>query len=284
MENRIIKFANEKFGEIRTMSINNVPWFLGKDVAVALGYAIPNKAILDHVDNNDRNVLKYKAFSDLEKASGLWNGKDFSDKLFINESGLYALILGSRLDSAKDFKRWVTAEVLPQIRKTGGYIPVHDEDGNELSDEEFFLRAQMILQKTIDAKDELIAQQQRLLADQHRLLGEQQQLLEEQQPMVRFAEAVKLSDDCYCIGDVANIIASNNIPMGRQRLFNWLRRNKYMFKNSRKPMQRWVEKGVFTVHIYTYHDVYGHQRSYPTTMVTGLGVQHLLDKFKALNS
>ncbi len=102
--------------------------------------------------------------------------------------------------------------------------------------------------------------------------------------MVKFAEAVKLSDDCYCIGDVANIIASNNIPMGRQRLFNWLRRNKYMFKNSRKPMQRWIEKGVFTVHIYTYHDVYGHQRSYPTTMVTGLGVQHLLDKFKALNS
>lgn len=284
MENKIIKFANEHFGEIRTMCINNEPWFLGKDVAVALGYVNPHKAILNFVDIDDCNVLKYKASPNLGKASGLWKGNDYSDKTFINESGLYALILGSKLDSAKDFKRWVTAEVLPQIRKTGGYIPVHDAEGNELSDEEFFLRAQMILQKTIDAKDELIAQQQRLLADQHRMLGEQQQLLEEQQPLVQFAEAVKLSDDCYCIGDVANIIASNNIPMGRQRLFNWLRRNKYMFKNSRKPMQRWIEKGVFTVHIYTYHDVYGHQRSYPTTMVTGLGVQHLLDKFKALNS
>lgn len=274
MENKIIKFANEKFGEIRTMNNDGEAWFVGKDIAEVLGYKDPSKAICDRVDEEDKTTLLFQQ-----------SGSNYKSRTaFINESGLYSLILGSKLDSAKEFKRWVTAEVLPQIRKTGGYIPVHDAEGNELSDEEFFLRAQMILQKTIDAKDELIAQQQRLLADQHRLLGEQQQLLEEQQPMVKFAEAVKLSDDCYCIGDVANIIASNNIPMGRQRLFNWLRRNKYMFKNSRKPMQRWIEKGVFTVHIYTCHDVYGHQRSYPTTMVTGLGVQHLLDKFKALNS
>lgn len=278
MKNNIIKFANEKFGEIRTINNDGEAWFAGKDIAEVLGYSNATKAIIAHVDDEDKMMVMVEA----QSQNGTLLNK--TKTAFINESGLYALILGSKLPQAKEFKRWVTAEVLPQIRKTGGYIPVHDAEGNELSDEEFFLRAQMILQKTIDAKDELIAQQQRLLADQHRMLGEQQQLLEEQQPLVQFAEAVKLSDDCYCIGDVANIIASNNIPMGRQRLFNWLRRNKYMFKNSRKPMQRWVEKGVFTVHIYTYHDVYGHQRSYPTTMVTGLGVQHLLDKFKALNS
>lgn len=110
-----------EFGNLRTLTIDGEPWFVGKDVAEALGYFNTSKAIRDHVDKDDLKTLKYKAYNVLGKAS-LWSGNDYSDKSIINESGLYSLILSSKLESAKTFKHWVTAEVLPTIRKTGGYI------------------------------------------------------------------------------------------------------------------------------------------------------------------
>lgn len=114
-------FTNSQFGNLRTLTINNEPWFVGKDVAEALGYSNASKAVKDHVTEEDLKILKYKAYNVLGKAS-LWNGNDYSDKTIINESGLYSLILSSKLPTAKQFKHWVTAEVLPAIRKTGGYI------------------------------------------------------------------------------------------------------------------------------------------------------------------
>lgn len=119
--NNLTIFNNELFGEIRSMLIDNEPWFLGKDIATALGYAIPQKAVKDHVDEEDLKTLKYKAFSKIEP--DLWaNKNDFSDKILINESGLYDLIFSSELDSAKAFRKWVTSEVLPTLRRSGCYI------------------------------------------------------------------------------------------------------------------------------------------------------------------
>ena len=109
-------FKNEQFGEIRTIIKNNEPWFVGKDVAKVLGYKNASKAIDDHVDEDDK--LNNVSLSSLGQRGG-W---------IINESGLYSLILSSKLPQAKEFKRWVTSVVLPQIRKTGGYIPVSEED------------------------------------------------------------------------------------------------------------------------------------------------------------
>lgn len=120
MTTELVKFTNEEFGEITTIEIDGEVWFLGKDITNILGYTNPTKAFKDHVDEEDRKTLKFKASNESLKAS-LWSGNDYSDKTLINESGIYALIFGSKLESAKRFKKWVTSEVLPSIRKTGAY-------------------------------------------------------------------------------------------------------------------------------------------------------------------
>lgn len=121
MEAKVTVFNNEEFGEVRTVTIDGEPWFVGKDVAEKLGYANINKAVAMHIDEEDKKVLDFKGFSQNGNTSKLWSGNDFSNKIVVNESGLYTLIFGSKLDSAKRFKHWVTSEVLPSIRKTGGY-------------------------------------------------------------------------------------------------------------------------------------------------------------------
>ena len=114
-------FKNDRFGEVRTMVINDEPWFVGKDVASVLGYVSPHRAVFDHVDEDDKTSVLIQH-----------SGSNYKSKtIFINESGLYALILSSKLPQAKEFKRWVTSEVLPQIRKTGGYIPVGKDDDED---------------------------------------------------------------------------------------------------------------------------------------------------------
>ena len=137
MNNNVQIFTSEVFGKIRTCQVNNQIMFVGKDVAKALGYADQQKAIKMHVDNEDK--LTRQIVVSGQKRS----------VILINESGLYALILSSKLEQAKAFKRWVTAEVLPQIRMTGGYIPTRDGDGRPLTDEEIVDRACDILGKTI---------------------------------------------------------------------------------------------------------------------------------------
>ncbi len=109
-------FKNERFGEVRTMVINGEPWFVGKDVAMMLGYANTKDALARHVDAEDK------------LGSGFTTSGQRREMTIINESGLYSLILSSKLPQAKEFKRWVTSEVLPQIRQTGGYIPVSKDD------------------------------------------------------------------------------------------------------------------------------------------------------------
>ena len=122
-------------GEIRTCQVDNQIMFVGKDVAWALGYTNTNKALSDHVDKDDL-TKRYPIFDSMGRRQLV---------ILINESGLYSLILSSKLPQAKAFKRWVTSEVLPQIRMTGGYIPTKDAEGNMLSEEEIVERANDIV-------------------------------------------------------------------------------------------------------------------------------------------
>ena len=154
MKANIQIFTSDIFGEIRTCQVNNQIMFVGKDVATALGYKNPSNALQVHVDSEDKTSYLIQVSGSNYKAN----------TLFVNESGLYALILSSKLEKAKAFKRWVTSEVLPQIRQTGGYIPTKDAQGRQLSNEEIINRADAIVCRTLcmlnaDAEDTLTATQ-----------------------------------------------------------------------------------------------------------------------------
>ena len=139
MQTNIQIFTSEIFGEIRTCQVNNQIMFVGKDVATALGYKNPSNALQVHVDSEDKTSYLIQVSGSNYKAN----------TLFVNESGLYSLVLSSKLPQAKAFKRWVTNEVLPQIRMTGGYIPTKDANGNMLSEEEIVERAHEIVGRTL---------------------------------------------------------------------------------------------------------------------------------------
>ena len=150
--NEILTFTSDVFGEIRTCQVNNQIMFVGKDVATALGYSNIRDALSKHVDSEDKGVAKCDTLGGAQKIT------------LINESGLYSLILSSKLPQAKAFKRWVTSEVLPQIRKTGGYIPTRDASGRELSGQEILERAEVLIGRTLrmlnePAEDTLTATQ-----------------------------------------------------------------------------------------------------------------------------
>ena len=146
MESKIQIFKNDVFGEIRTMTNEKgETFFVGKDVAKALGYSKSENALATHVEKED-------------KADTLIQGDSQKRRMtIINESGLYSLILSSKLEQAKAFKRWVTSEVLPQIRRTGGYIPTRDKDGRRLSDDEIVERAYEIVGRTLESINDVNA-------------------------------------------------------------------------------------------------------------------------------
>ena len=189
MNNEIEIFKNEEFGQIRTMLINNEPYFVGKDVAEILGYANPQKAIRTHVDNEDKGV------NEMDTPGGK------QEIIVINESGLYSLMLSSKLPNAKKFKRWVTSEVLPSIRKHGAYMT------NET------------LEEALTSPDFLIK-----LATELKKEKEQRQALEKEQkknaPKVLFADAVSGSNTSILIGDFAKILKQNGVKIGQNKLFS----------------------------------------------------------------
>lgn len=134
-------FNNPEFGDIRTVDLNGEPWFVGKDIAAALGYSNPQKAIRDHVDALDKGV------NEMDTPGGK------QQMPIINESGVYSLIFGSKLEGAVRFKRWVTSEVLPSIRKTGGYIAGQDQ----LTPEELMAKALQVANKTLAEREARIS-------------------------------------------------------------------------------------------------------------------------------
>lgn len=236
-------FKNEEFGEIRTVSIDNEPWLVGKDVAIALGYQNASKALADHVEECDK--LNNESLSSLGQRGG-W---------LINESGLYALIFGSKLESAKRFKHWVTSEVLPTIRKTGRY-QMQAPQGKEL-----LALAVLEAQKTIE---------------------EQTAQIERMRPKEIFADAVAASHTAILIGDLAKLLKQNGVETGQKRLFSWMRENGYLIKRKgadwNMPTQKSMEMGLFEVKESTINNPDGSVRINKTTKVTGKGQQYFINK------
>lgn len=247
----ITQFKNEQFGIVRTVVIDNQPWFVGRDVAIALGYSCTNKPIIDHVDDDDKLYLQLSEIQGCSKTEH--PSASHTKVVVINESGLYSLILGSKLETAREFKHWVTSEVLPQIRRTGGYIPVTAED-----DEKTILaRAVEILQRTLAKKEALLA---------------------EQRPKVVFAEAVTSAEDSILIRDLAKLLTQNGVVIGQNRLFAWMRFNGYLFQNENRPIQKWVEEGLFDTTV-TMLEFKNRMVESCVTKVTGKGQAYFVNGF-----
>lgn len=240
--NEIKIFNSKEFGDVRTVTINGEPWFVGKDVAAALGYVKTRNALTVHVSEEDKKDAPFQ---------GPLGGTQ--TMIIINESGLYALIFGSKLESAQRFKHWVTSEVLPAIRKTGSY---QAPQGKEL-----LALAVLEAQKTIEAQNAEI---------------------ERMRPKEIFADAVKASDSSILIGDLAKILRQNGVDTGQKRLFEQLRNEGYLMKtgSSRNmPTQRYVADGLFQIKETVISNPDGSVRMTKTTKVTGKGQQYFLNKY-----
>ena len=254
-------FNHPKFGNLRAMTDpNGETWFVGKVVAEALGYSSSSHAMIAHVEKCDSKLLIYKASSETLQAS-LWQGNDYSNKTLINESGLYSLVLGSKLPQARVFKHWVTAEVLPAIRKDGGYMVATPQ----MSPEEIMARAVLLGQQTIERLQTKVAAQQ--------------QEIEEARPMVQFAQAITASESSILIGDLAKLITQNGYEIGRTRLFQWLREHGFLFKRETRPIQEWVEKGLFEIESVLIGTHHGTKQCF-TVKVTPKGQEYFLNRFK----
>ena len=227
MKKEIQTFKHEQFGEIRTMvDEKGEPWFVGKDVAEMLGYKKSRNALMAHVDGDDKKDALIQ---------GPLGGPQ--TMTIINESGLYSLILASKLPQAKAFKRWVTSEVLPQIRKTGGYIPLKDQDGRELSDLEIMCRAMEIMQKSIEQKEQLIA---------------------DLQPKADYADEVLDSIDCMTMTQVAK-----GEGMTVHELTNLLLQKGIIYCQSGCYMlyAKYADKGLAAYRTHSHRDLFGSMRT-----------------------
>ena len=242
MENNMLIKTNEMFGDLRIVMVDNDPWFVGKDITTALGYSNASKALLDHVDEEDK--LNNVTLSSLGQRGG-W---------LINESGLYSLILKSKLPEAKQFKRWVTSEVLPSIRKDGGYIATN----SDMSDEEIMAKALVVAQKTIERKN--------------LELQEQKKIILEQQPKVEFYDDVAGSKDAVAMKEVAKVLGIKG--MGRNKLFKFLRDKKILDRNN-MPYQEYVDRGYFRVIEQRYNTNNGDIKITFTTLVYNKGIEYI---------
>lgn len=246
--NELQIFENPEFGSVRTVEIDGEPWFVGKDVATALGYANTADAIQKHVDNDDKLESQIAISGQNRKI------------IVINESGLYSLVLSSKLSSAKKFKKWVTSEVLPSIRKHGMYAEKELLDNPDL------------LIKVAQALKEEREKNKKLSEENKRM-----------KPKEIFADAVTVSDTCILIGELAKIIKQNGVDIGQNRLFTWMRDNGYLI--SRKgtdynmPMQKSMDLGLFEIKERTISNPDGSVRITKTVLVTGKGQQYFINKF-----
>ena len=249
--NEIQVFNNTEFGEIRTAEIEGKPYFMATDIAKALGYSRPNDAISAHC----RATVKH---------STPISGK-MQEVNFIPEGDVYRLIARSKLPQAEKFEKWVFDEVLPSIRKTGGYIAGQEH----MTDDELLANAILVAQKKIAERDKVIQAQNDTIT--------------ELKPKAVFADAVSSSKTSILIGDMAKLLRQNGIEIGQKRLFDWLRNNGYLIKRKgsdwNMPTQRSVEMGLFEIKESTHLDGNGCNITTKTSKVTGKGQVYFINKF-----
>lgn len=247
--NELTVFNNEDFGEIRTMTIEGEPWFVAADVCRALDLSNPTIAT-SRLDEDERAKFNL--------------GRQ-GDGTIINESGLYSLVLGSRKPEAKAFKRWITHDIIPTIRKTGGYV----NDTARFIDSYFG-------QLDPSQKHALT-----MIFDESKRMSAQ---LKEQAPKVLFANAVETAHNSILIGDLAKIIRQNGVDIGQKRLFDWMRQNGYLIKGGQSknmPTQKAMDMNLFEVKESTVNNPDGSVRITRTTKVTGKGQTYFVKKFLA---
>ena len=247
MINMNLQTFNFENQQVRTIEIENEPYFVGKDVATILGYSNPQKAVRDHVDEEDKTLNETFTV----------NG---TQPVLINESGLYSLILSSKLPNAKKFKHWVTKEVLPTIRKHGAYLT--DQKAYDITHNPNSL-ADLLLQAGEQLKQKEL-------------------IIKEMQPKALFADAVTASHTSILVGDLAKLIKQNGYDIGQNRLFKWLKQNGYLIKSGERknmPTQKSMEMGLFEVKERTIANPDGSIRITKTPKVTGKGQVYFINKF-----
>lgn len=244
-----LQLFNFEGNEVRTLKVNDEPYFVGKDVANILGYSRTADAIRSHVDPEDKGVGEIQTPGGRQKLQ------------IINESGLYSLILSSKMPNAKRFKRWVTSEVLPAIRKHGAYM----------TDEKAF--------DVVNNKDGLASLLQQA-ADQLRAKDIQ---IEKMKPKALFADSVATSKSTVLIGELAKILRGNGVDIGATRLFRWMREHGYLINRKgsdwNMPTQRSMNLGLFKIKETTINHSNGTTSISKTPKVTGKGQQYFINKF-----
>lgn len=243
-------FQNPEFGRVRIVEVNGEAWMVGKDVAEALGYKNPRQALASNVEAEDRGVHS------VDTPSGE------QEMTIINESGLYSLVLSSKLPNARKFRRWVTTEVLPTVRRHGAYMTPET------------------LQAAILNPDTMIQLCQQLKAEREhsrQLEAENAAML----PKAVFADAVSASKSSILVGELAKLLRQNGVDTGEKRLFHWLRQNGYLIKRNgadhNMPTQRSIEQGLFVIKETTVCHADGHTTISKTPKVTGKGQQYFVN-------
>jgi len=247
VNNSIQIFRNPQFGSVRTVEIGGKPYFVANDIARALGYKRPADAITAHCKGSvNRRYLT--------------DGGEQEMKI-IPEGDIYRLITHSKLPAAERFETWVFDEVIPSIRRTGGYIAGQET----LTDDELLERAVIVAQRKIAERDKVIA--------------EKDARIREMRPKEVFADAVTASDTSLLVRDVAKLIRQNGIPLGEKRFYKWLRENGFICKNSTAPTQKAMEQGLFEIVIRTVERGNGLPLETKTTKVTGKGQIYFIQRF-----
>lgn len=244
---------------VRTMVLNEEPWFVGRDIAEALEYKKTRNAIERHVDDEDKQTLLWRDCPETGRTK-IWKGNDHSNKVIINESGMYSLIMGSKLDSAKRFKHWVTSEVLPSIRKHGAYM-------TDSTLEQVANNPDLLIKLANNLKTEREARKQAELQ------------IENEKSDVQFAKAVGNAGDLISVGSMANILSKNGVDIGRTRLYDWMRKYHLVQQKSCKPTQYSINSNVLKVQETHSVDSYGHDHVNIVSRVTTKGQKYILQKF-----
>lgn len=261
---QIFKFNG---ADVRTVLIDGEPYFVGKDVAEVLGYAKPRNAIRNHVDDEDKKVELVNLSQtpqnrvNVNNSQVSQNATGYQNIDLITESGVYSLIFGSKLPTAKKFKHWVTSEVLPAIRQHGAYM----------TDEKAF--------DVVNNKSGLADLLQQA-ADQ---LKQKDIQIAELKPKALFADSVATSNSTILVGELAKILRGNGIEIGQNRLFDWLRKNGYLISKKGSsynlPTQKSMNLGLFKIKETTINHSNGSVSISKTAKVTGKGQQYFINKF-----
>ncbi len=249
MENKIKIFENEEFGKVRTVVKNGEPWWILKDIC----------RVLEMKANSAGEVAK-RLDKDEYDSIGLTDSLGRKQKTYaVNESGLYSILVRSDKPKAKPFRKWITSEVIPTIRRTGGYVANED----------------MFIENYLPFLEEPY---QNLFRLQMMAIGKLNERIRHDEPLVEFANQVSNTDNLIDMNAMAKLAVEENIPIGRNRLFRWLRENEILMSDN-LPYQKYIDRGYFAVKESVF-ETPTMTKTYQQTFVTGKGQRYIIGRLK----